>query len=147
MNKTADFPRGVEVVTGGFVRRTDDGRFLLARNPKWQNQWTPPGGHVDPGETILAAATREVQEETGIVARPIRIVRVLEGINPPTYNRPAHFVYLHCLLETDRPDDVRLDPKEASELGWFSFDDLKTLDLSDSVRRTFAKIQLNGSAE
>lgn len=147
MNESLDFPRGIEVVTGGFVRRTDDGRFLLARNPKWGNRWTPPGGHVDPGETVLTAATREVQEETGIVARPIRIVRVAEGINPPMFNRPAHFIYLHCLLETDQPDVTKLDPREASELGWFSLEDLKTLKISDSIRRTFTKIEADGSAE
>jgi 8-oxo-dGTP pyrophosphatase MutT (NUDIX family) len=30
-----------------------------------------PKGHVDPGESPLQAATREVREETGIVAEPV----------------------------------------------------------------------------
>jgi 8-oxo-dGTP pyrophosphatase MutT (NUDIX family) len=30
-----------------------------------------PKGHIDPGETPLQAATREVREETGIVGEPV----------------------------------------------------------------------------
>lgn len=31
-------------------------------------RWSLPGGHIEPGETAEAAARREVQEETGLVA-------------------------------------------------------------------------------
>jgi 8-oxo-dGTP pyrophosphatase MutT (NUDIX family) len=46
-----------------------DGRILLLR---WQDPvdghlvWEPPGGGVEPGETFLAAARRELAEETGL---------------------------------------------------------------------------------
>src|ERR1700688_3129262 len=44
------------------TRRAPDGSRVLAL----------PKGHVDPGETALQAAEREVREETGIVAELIR---------------------------------------------------------------------------
>ncbi len=43
------------------TRRAADGSRVLAL----------PKGHVDPGETPIEAAVREVCEETGIVAEPV----------------------------------------------------------------------------
>src|SRR5271163_1213396 len=43
------------------TRRAPDGTRVLGL----------PKGHVDPGETALEAAEREVREETGIVAEPV----------------------------------------------------------------------------
>jgi 8-oxo-dGTP pyrophosphatase MutT (NUDIX family) len=43
------------------TRRAPDGSRVLGL----------PKGHVDPGETELEAAEREVREETGIVAEPV----------------------------------------------------------------------------
>jgi 8-oxo-dGTP pyrophosphatase MutT (NUDIX family) len=62
-----EFSAGGVVVRDGEVvvivptRRAADGSRVLAL----------PKGHVDPGETPIEAATREVREETGIVAEPV----------------------------------------------------------------------------
>lgn len=50
----------------------DGDRVLLVRrrNPPDAGLWSFPGGHVEPGETALAAAARELAEETGVIARP-----------------------------------------------------------------------------
>src|ERR1700761_2099838 len=53
--------RGDEVVVIVPTRRAADGSRVLAL----------PKGHVDPGETPVEAARREVREETGIVAEPV----------------------------------------------------------------------------
>jgi 8-oxo-dGTP pyrophosphatase MutT (NUDIX family) len=53
--------RGEQVVVIVPTRRASDGSKVLAL----------PKGHIDPGENALQAATREVREETGIVAEPV----------------------------------------------------------------------------
>jgi 8-oxo-dGTP pyrophosphatase MutT (NUDIX family) len=44
------------------TRRAADGSRVLAL----------PKGHLDAGETVVQAATREVREETGMVVEPVR---------------------------------------------------------------------------
>lgn len=54
--------RGEQVVVIVPTRRAGNGSRVLAL----------PKGHVDPGESNLQAATREVREETGVLAEPVR---------------------------------------------------------------------------
>src|SRR5437870_11104948 len=62
----------------------DDGRacFLLTkRMPKLRahgGQWALPGGRVDPGEAVEAAALRELQEEVGLTCERDAILGLLD---------------------------------------------------------------------
>jgi 8-oxo-dGTP pyrophosphatase MutT (NUDIX family) len=47
---------------GGIVTAPDGEMLLILRNGRWDL----PKGKVEPGETLLQAALREVEEETGI---------------------------------------------------------------------------------
>lgn len=69
------------------------GRILLFRtrdvtDPALGDWWELPGGGIDPGETYLEAALRELREETGIIAGG-------EQVGPPTWRRTASFRYRH----------------------------------------------------
>jgi len=45
-----------------------------------KGRWSPPGGHIEPGERMRAAALREVREETGVEAEIGGLVDVHEAI-------------------------------------------------------------------
>ena len=68
-NKAAEPPH----VAGLMVRAADTGRVLMLQRSMTEDdpaagRWEPPGGHAEPGETLLMAALREFSEETGMVA-------------------------------------------------------------------------------
>jgi len=63
-----------EISAGGLViRRDEEGAFLAAIRPRGrpEGHWALPKGRVEPGESALDAALREVREETGIEAEAI----------------------------------------------------------------------------
>ena len=49
-------------------RQTNTGlvEWLLLQTSYGQNHWTPPKGHLDPGEDDMTAAMRETKEEAGL---------------------------------------------------------------------------------
>ena len=65
---------------GGLVI-DDRGRIALVRqrNRRGRWRWTLPKGRIDRGETVEAAALREVYEESGLRARIVRPIVLHEG--------------------------------------------------------------------
>lgn len=61
------------------VVRDDKGRVLLIRNADAPDLWLPPGGGIEPDESPRDAAIREMQEETGLLVEPVRIIGVYGG--------------------------------------------------------------------
>jgi 8-oxo-dGTP pyrophosphatase MutT (NUDIX family) len=76
-----------------FVLCPEQRRLLLIRHPKL-GRWLQPGGHIEPAdESLLAAAQREVREETGVAALAsfeTGIFDVDVHLIPPTPKEGAH---------------------------------------------------------
>ena len=76
----------------------EEGQVLLAlRSPDKPNAgfWGYPGGHVEPGETIAAAAVRELQEETCLHADPGEVLMHLDVIS---FDPPQVLQYHYLLV-------------------------------------------------
>ncbi len=56
-----------------------DGRFFSVSRRNNITKWGLPGGKVDPGEDVIEAIVREVQEEIGIHIDPSRLVPLYAG--------------------------------------------------------------------
>jgi 8-oxo-dGTP pyrophosphatase MutT (NUDIX family) len=68
-----------------------DSRLLLLHirdlsNPQFGTAWELPGGGMEPDETYLDAAVRELREETGIAIAPGRV-------SHPTWRRDVAYTY------------------------------------------------------
>ena len=62
---------------GVLVLSADERSFLLMRH---RNRWDLPKGHIEPDESELDCALRELREETGISADQIELIEPAEDI-------------------------------------------------------------------
>jgi 8-oxo-dGTP pyrophosphatase MutT (NUDIX family) len=74
---------GVEVAL--FVTRKNGSEVLIVhRSPEQGGYWHVVAGGVEPGETAVEAAERELREETGLAAKVAAGVEVTEYVYPLT---------------------------------------------------------------
>ena len=89
------------VAAGGLVVDLSDQTaplVLLVHRPKYDD-WSFPKGKLDPGETINAAALREVAEETGLRCRIIRALPSVRYVYRGSDNRARPKVVHYFLME------------------------------------------------
>jgi 8-oxo-dGTP pyrophosphatase MutT (NUDIX family) len=107
-------------------RRSDRGiRLLVLRAYK---NWDFPKGLVEPGEDALAAARREVLEETGLAELAYPFGDEFKETLPYSGNKVARYY----LAETDAekielPVSPELGRPEHHEYRWISFDEAEDL--------------------
>ncbi len=110
------------------------GRLLMVKRAKEpdRGKWGFPGGLVEVGETVAAAALRELAEETGLAAEAQGVVDVFEVISPDPQGRVRYHYVLNvvrCLSPTGEP--VAADDAEA--VGWFTLAEIAGGELPVSV--------------
>lgn len=92
----------------------DDGRLLLVRrkHPPFKGQYALPGGFVDIGETVEAAALRELKEETGVSGDVLALVGVYSD---PKRDPRAHTVSTAFLVRPSSTNVVGGDDAAVAE--------------------------------
>lgn len=107
--------------------------LVQRRNEPNAGLWGFPGGHVEPGETALAAAVRELAEETTVIARAERYLTNIDVIiHDDKGGLQFHFLLaaVLCRYETGTPiadDDV-------SDAAWVPLAEVATLATSPNVQ-------------
>ena len=108
------------------VRRVDDGwRVLLLRI---YNYWDCPKGEIEPGEDPLAAALREVREETTIDDLEFQWGEEFVETPPYSKNKVArYYVAATRSANVKLPVNPELGAPEHHEVRWLTFDAAKVL--------------------
>lgn len=112
----------VKVDVRGAVVRED--KILLVRE-RADGRWAMPGGWADVGEFPSEMIAREIREESGYEAKPIRVVGVYDANRA---GRPMEFFHAYkvvflCELTGGAP----AVSDETSDVDFFSFDHLPPL--------------------
>jgi 8-oxo-dGTP diphosphatase len=73
-------PRPVPCV-GVVCLRGPEVLLIRRGKPPRMGEWSIPGGRMEMGETVTAAALRELHEETGVEAELLGLIEVLDHIS------------------------------------------------------------------
>ena len=115
-----------------------DRQVLLVRraNPPDQGLWGFPGGRIERGETVFAAAERELAEETGLTGTATRLLDALDLFDrAPGGALRYHFILL-AVLCMPRSGVLRA-ADDALDARWF---DGVALQDDDRLSRNVARL-------
>ncbi len=107
-------------VAVGAVVGNDRGEILLLQRGD-SGVWLYPTGWADIGYSPAEVAVKEVLEETGIEAAPVRLIAVLDGQRFGSRSLPFYSVVFHLRAIGG---DLVPHPLEARAVGWFGRDAL-----------------------
>ncbi len=127
-----------------------DGKILLS--PQWDG-YDLPGGGLDLWESIESALVREVQEETGLIIRPLEIIHVYSHFFKHP-NHPDDFIQSVLMYYTAKViwGTLSTDGFDAHEQAyarlaeWISLSEIDTikwsnsLDITPIIRKTITKV-------
>ena len=104
-----------------------DGQILLQRrraSAMHGGLWEFPGGKIEPHETPIYAAVREITEELGLTIAPAHLSPVGFAADnaPPVAGRPGHVILLYICRVWTANGEGQGAPQclDAEEIGWFA---------------------------
>lgn len=131
---TREYPDRPFCGVGIVVLRNDTVLMVRRAKPPRQGLLSLPGGLQELGETIEAAARREVLEETGLQIQLVSFLDVVDSITYDDWNQ-IRYHYTLCEFAAIAPVGEPIAGDDATDALWIRLDELDDLDLwSETVR-------------
>jgi 8-oxo-dGTP diphosphatase len=133
-----DYPDRPIVGVGAVI--IHEGRVVLVKrgSPPLQGEWSLPGGVVELGETLRAAAEREAREETGLIVKAGEVLEVLDRIIPGERGAPQYHYVLIDFLCTVEGGELRAGG-DAAAVRWAAEEELEEYSLENSALAVIKK--------
>ncbi|XP_029008011.1 bis(5'-nucleosyl)-tetraphosphatase [asymmetrical] [Betta splendens] len=122
----------------------DSIEYLLLQTSYGKHHWTPPKGHVDPGEDDLTTALRETKEEAGLGAEDLQVVDgFIQELHYEVQGKPKEVLY--WLAELRDPAIAVTLSDEHQDYRWAKLDEACALaqykDLQETLRAAHRHLQ------
>lgn len=107
----------IGVGCGAIVVNDKDEVLLVKRASTSRTEpgtWSRPGGMVEFGETVEQAVEREIEEETGIKVRAVRLLEMTQNIVDG-----KHWIALGFLARHVSGEPENKEPTKHDDIGWF----------------------------
>jgi 8-oxo-dGTP pyrophosphatase MutT (NUDIX family) len=116
---------------------TEDGSgsaaFLLTRRAAGlrahRNQWALPGGRCDDGETLVAAALRELDEEIGLAVGPDAVLGMLDD-----YPSRSGYLITPVVVWAGPSPQIRANPDEVASVHHIALTEITRAGVVDFIR-------------
>ena len=120
---------------GAVVALWCGGEVLMVRHG-YQRIWTLPGGSIRPSEPAMAAASRELREETNIALPASALQAAL--VSEHLWNHRWDRVHVFAARVIHKPT-VKIDQREIVESRWLTASSLEGLSVPPQVRDYLAR--------
>jgi len=123
------FDRSLAVghVTGSAWIIDENGASALLTHHRKLNRWLQPGGHWEGDTSTLAIATREAQEESGLMSLLPLSVEIFDldiHLIPKRHSEPEHFHYdVRFIFRADPAERLTVSG-ESRALAWLSTEEI-----------------------
>lgn len=124
----------------------ENGTSTLLVHHKKLNRWLQPGGHADGEENIIAVATREAREETGLKSLKLIEENIFDidiHLIPRYKDIQSHYHHdIRFLFVADKTENYAIS-NESNELAWIPMDKIYNFTgNSSSVNRMVLKTKV-----
>lgn len=109
-----------------WVPNDDFSKFWMSRrlaSCSFTDRIQMPGGSVKPGETVVAGALRELQEETGIVSLP-RELKPIGLITMGFVNYVPYYMHWFCLVPEETVTPKNMEPDKHTDWTLMSLEEM-----------------------